>query len=237
MNAILAIWMTAISLFQVESQEIPQEAKKAIDKYKASAESAKKAYDAAVLRAREQVTKDLKTLIQSETAKGNIDVAFAVKSKLGEIQNEDTVQAPPRSESPVPSNNLALNKAVTASGSAKGDGVTPPSRPENAVDGNNGTSWATNHKDKEWVIVDLGKPETVSRVEIAWEAAYAAEYTIEASLNGKIWAEVARKADGQGGLDVLKFPPTKARWIRWNGIKRYKTEWPYNMWEFRVFGN
>jgi len=81
----------------------------------------------------------------------------------------------------------------------------------------------------------MGKKQTVGRVEIDWENAFARELAIEVSLDGQTWKEAKRVTDGSGGRQVITFDPIEGRWIRMHGIKR-GTQWAYSIWEMRVFG-
>ena len=64
---------------------MPAEAKKVIDKYDTSVEVARKAFDTAVAKARDQAIKDLKPIQSAETKKGNLDSALLVKAKIDEL--------------------------------------------------------------------------------------------------------------------------------------------------------
>src|SRR5690606_2720743 len=72
--------------------------------------------------------------------------------------------------------NLALGKPVTASG------VEPTTEyvPENAVDGDLDTRWASDYDDASWLTVDLGTSTHLGRAVLRWEAAYGAAYRLEA---------------------------------------------------------
>lgn len=104
-----------------------------------------------------------------------------------------------------------------------------------AVDGRDDTRWSSNGADGEWLAVDLGKSKTVSGVELAWEAAFAAEYVIEISDDGADWREVPSQQSGRGGLEQIRFAPVSARWIRMRAMKR-ATPFGVSLWEYRVTG-
>ncbi|HEY3321826.1 MAG TPA: discoidin domain-containing protein [Planctomycetota bacterium] len=127
---------------------------------------------------------------------------------------------------------LAVGKKATAASELTKDGQTYPAA--NAVDGRPDTRWSSEFSDPQWLMVDLGKAETISRVELLWEGAYGKVYAIEISNDGQKWDEVAKKTNGKGGLDSLSFKPREARYVRMNGTQR-GTEWGYSIWEFRVF--
>jgi hypothetical protein len=126
---------------------------------------------------------------------------------------------------------LAVGKAAKASSSIDRDGAT---KPEAAVDGNGATRWSSEFSDPQWLAVDLGKPQTISRVELLWEGAYGKEYAVQVSLDGENWKDVYKTDKGKGGTDTIKFAPTEARWVRMYGTKR-ATEFGYSLWEMRVF--
>lgn len=126
---------------------------------------------------------------------------------------------------------IAVGRPVKASSSIERDGAT---NPEAAVDGNPATRWSSEFSDPQWLAVDLGKPETVSRVELLWQGAYGRDYAIEVSPDGQNWKEVHKADKGKGGTDTIRFAPTEARWVRVHGTKR-GTQFGYSLWEMRVF--
>ena len=83
-------------------------------------------------------------------------------------------------------------------------------------------------------MVDLGAEKTVGRVLISWDRAAAEHYRIQLSGDGKTWTDAAVKTDGAGGVEELKFPPAKARYVRMLGEKR-KTRGGYSIFEFEVY--
>jgi hypothetical protein len=89
MKSLLIAMLVLIPLYAfAQDAKMPAEAKKVIDKYEASVEVARKAFDAAVAKARDQALKDLKPIQVSETKKGNLDGAMLVKGKVDELTAE-----------------------------------------------------------------------------------------------------------------------------------------------------
>jgi hypothetical protein len=127
---------------------------------------------------------------------------------------------------------LAVGRPVTASSSVTVDNVTYPA--EHAVDGDLATRWSSEFSDPQWIAVDLGREETISRVRLIWEAAYGKTYTIDVSQDGKTWKEVHKVEQGDGHTDEIKFAPTPARFVRLSGAER-GTRFGYSLWEFQVF--
>ncbi|WP_235775546.1 MULTISPECIES: discoidin domain-containing protein [Paenibacillus] len=125
--------------------------------------------------------------------------------------------------------NLALGKSVTSS-------ANPLQPAAGAVDGDKGTRWESAFSDPQWIQVDLGSVQTVSRVVLNWEGAYAKSYTVQASANGTDWSTVYSTTTGDGGIDDLALSPVSARYIKVNGTER-GTQYGYSLWELEVYGS
>lgn len=128
---------------------------------------------------------------------------------------------------PIP-NNLALNKPATASSTQAG---LPPSM---AVDGNTSTRWGSDSSDPQWITVDLGSVQTVSRVVLNWEAAYAKNYQIQTSNDASNWTTLYTTTTGDGGTDDLIGLNGSGRYVRMYGTAR-GTLYGYSLWEFSVY--
>ncbi|WP_430781640.1 glycosyl hydrolase [Actinoplanes sp. G11-F43] len=138
--------------------------------------------------------------------------------------------------SPTPSNPgcttgplLSQGKTATASSSENADYPAG-----NAVDGNTATRWSSAFADPQWLQVDLGATQNLSRAELVWEDAYATAYTVQTSTNGTTWATAATVTNGDGGTDTVTLSGN-ARYVRINGTAR-ATPYGYSLFEFRVFG-
>ncbi|MFF5082416.1 discoidin domain-containing protein [Actinoplanes sp. NPDC000266] len=104
-----------------------------------------------------------------------------------------------------------------------------------AVDGNAGTRWSSTFADPQWLQVDLGSTQTISRVVLNWEAAYASSFTIQTSPNGTSWTTISPATAGKAGEQTLNVSGS-GRYVRMNGTTR-ATPYGYSLWEFQVFGN
>ncbi len=127
---------------------------------------------------------------------------------------------------------ISQGKPVKASSVVTVGGESYPAA--NAVDGNPATRWSSEFSDPQWIAIDLGEPQRIARVELAWEGAYGKAYCIEVSAEGQTWTEVFKTDSGKGGLDTIRFKPTEARWVRVRGSER-GTPYGYSLWEFCVF--
>ncbi|WLQ32369.1 discoidin domain-containing protein [Streptomyces castrisilvae] len=147
-------------------------------------------------------------------------VAGLVVSLLAFVPSTDASAAPSL---------LSQGKTVTAS-SQEGAG-TPATA---AVDGDNGTRWASAFSDPQWLKVDLGTSASVSQIALKWEAAYATSYRIEFSTDDNTWSTAYSTTTGPGGDETLNVSGT-ARYVRLTGTTR-ATQYGYSLWEFQVFG-
>lgn len=128
--------------------------------------------------------------------------------------------------------NLAEGRPVKASSVLSLDGQTY--RAEFAVDGKPNTRWSSEFRDPQWLAVDLGTAQRISRVELEWEAAFGKAFSIEVSLDGENWKTVHATTRGTGKTETIRFAPTQARWVRFHGTQR-GTPYGYSLWELRVF--
>ena len=87
---------------------------------------------------------------------------------------------------------------------------------EFAVDADRHTRWASGgFKAKpEWLRVDLGRSASISSLSIHWEAAYAAEYDIEVSDDGRAWRSVHQQRAGKGGREAIEKLDARGRYLR-----------------------
>ena len=126
---------------------------------------------------------------------------------------------------------LAAGRPATAS-SYQWDLLTDYRAPR-AVDGRGDTRWASRWSDDQWWQVDLGSARQVGRVVLDWESAYARAYRVDVSLDGTTWRTVSAPTGADGGLDVLAFTPTSARYVRVVGLQR-ATSYGYSLWQVGV---
>ncbi|WP_424215317.1 discoidin domain-containing protein [Streptomyces sp. BI20] len=131
--------------------------------------------------------------------------------------------------------NLATGAAASASTSQWWNPFVDYS-PGRAVDGDQGSRWASEWNDDQWFRIDLGSAQRVAKVTLDWERAHARAYRVETSTNGETWRTVANVTDGDGGLDTLRFDGVSARYLRVQGVQR-ATGWGYSLHEVGVYGS
>ena len=114
---------------------------------------------------------------------------------------------------------IAVGKPVTTNG-----GTETGHTPELAVDGNaddkDDSGWFAGPPTPRWLQVDLEKPELLDHIQVFpyWDGGRSYQYTVEASLDGKTWTQIAdahqntKPATPAG--DKCTFPPLEARYVR-----------------------
>ncbi len=132
---------------------------------------------------------------------------------------------------PVPQGpNLALGKQTTSSGDESA--AYPPNQ---AADGDLTTRWSSEFSDQAWIQLDLGSVQAIGQVDLRWERAFGAAYTIQVSADGQNWITAFTQTNGQGGSENLVFPAVNGRYVRMAGVKR-SSQYGYSLWEFEVYG-
>jgi beta-glucanase (GH16 family) len=106
--------------------------------------------------------------------------------------------------------------------------------PSEAVDGNNGTRWASAFSAAQWFQVDLGSTTAVTRIAINWEAAYAKAFTVQFSTDGTNYSPAYTTTTGTGGQQSIAVSGN-ARYVRINLTTRALDIYGYSFWEFQVF--
>ncbi len=110
---------------------------------------------------------------------------------------------------PEPANgNLALNKNVSASRSSSGYEASK------AVDGSTSSRWWSREKEDQWLQVDLGGSQSVSKIVIKWHSYYANEYQVRVSSDGRNWTRVREQDEGRGGTETVTFSSRSARYVQ-----------------------
>lgn len=124
--------------------------------------------------------------------------------------------------------NKALNKPTVAS-SDEGAGLAASL----ATDGNSATRWASQWSDAQWIYVDLGASQAISKVVLKWEAAFGKGYQIQVSEDKLNWTTISTVTNGDGDVDEVAAAGT-GRYVRINGTAR-GTGYGYSLWNFEVY--
>jgi chitosanase len=107
---------------------------------------------------------------------------------------------------------------------------------DKAVDGRTDTRWASAEgSGTQWLRIDLGARQSLDRIRLVWERAYAKAYRIQTSTDGAGWTDVYATASGNGGTDDLKRLTGNGRFLRVLATVR-GTSYGYSLREVQAYG-
>ena len=105
-----------------------------------------------------------------------------------------------------------------------------------AADVDNKTRWASvTGPGTQWLRIDLGATQSVNRVKLNWERAYASGYRIQTSADAASWTDLYATGNGDGGIDDLKGLDGGGRYLRVLALQR-GTTYGYSLREVQVYG-
>lgn len=81
-------------------------------------------------------------------------------------------------------------------------------------DGSLDTFWRAARPGRASVEIDLGRVAVVGGFSMEWGDAFATEYGVHTSRDGRTWKEVFRREDGSGGWEQADFGQQMARYVR-----------------------
>jgi hypothetical protein len=120
-----------------------------------------------------------------------------------------------------------------------------PHAAERAVDGELDTGWwagvpKTRRGEPvvvgpQWLQVDLGEEKTLGGASVHWWRARATHYTLQVSGDGRNWRDVVRVEGGQGPMDIHRFDPVRARYVRLHCTKHAVNWQTYCVFDFAVY--
>jgi hypothetical protein len=180
-----------------------------------------------------------RTLEISRTALGSSFVVLASSLTMGcGLEASDTS---PGSDDALGSVSEALCTVTQLGGLvASASSVENASFPASAaVDGNAATRWSSAFADPQWLRVDLGQPRYVDNVVLSWEAASAADYVLQLSLDGATWTTVKTVTNAGAGSrtdSLTNLSAHQARYVRVSGTRR-TTPYGYSLYELKVNGD
>lgn len=103
-----------------------------------------------------------------------------------------------------------------------------------AIDGNRNTRWGSRFTDDEFLVLDFGKTEVITRVRIDWENAHASQYLLQVSDDGSTWSTIKTVSDSSGGVEDLTGLNGTGRYLRMKGVKR-AGQYGYSILEIQAF--
>ena len=129
-------------------------------------------------------------------------------------------------------------KSATVSSFDETPGWAPPREPKALIDGELKTRWASSSTDAKAALdIDLGSEATLDSVVINWERAFAKDFNLLVSTDGRDFKIATSAKDGKGGRQTVKFHgPVKARYLRLETVAKINPEWGISVWEVEVYG-
>ncbi|MFE9428820.1 alpha-L-fucosidase [Kitasatospora sp. NPDC006697] len=106
----------------------------------------------------------------------------------------------------------------------------------NAFDGNPATRWSSQFSDPQWLQVDLGSSQWISRVILNWEFSHATAYQIQISNDAANWTTLYSTTSGNGGVENISGLGGSGRYVRMLGTAR-ATQWSYSLYSMQVFSS
>jgi len=130
-----------------------------------------------------------------------------------------------------PLKHAAVGANIKASSTHTGEIGEGPAK--NLIDGDLATRWSSQYSEPQQITIDLGKPRTLKRLRLHWEAAAATKYSVSVSPDGKDWVAVEeRTAKGIGPRkDEIKVKDLSVQSIRLDLQNRVNTNWGFSLYE------
>ncbi|MFI5659241.1 beta-N-acetylglucosaminidase domain-containing protein [Streptomyces sp. NPDC051684] len=164
----------------------------------------------------------VKVTVPAGTPAGTYEIAL----RFGDETRTFAVRAYPRTAGP------DLARSGKASSSAD---ETPDFPAKDANDGKADTRWSSVVKDGEWWQVELAEPTRLGLVTLHWQDAYAKQYRVQTSPDGRTWRTAATVRDGQGGHESVRMDAKDVRFVRVVGDKR-ATQYGFSLWSVGAYG-
>lgn len=168
--------------------------------------------------------------LKAEATVYNMDGQEVTNFKMKETVNVQANDAALAFTMNFKTDNLAYSTKAVASSVHKDGGETAT-----VTDGSDGTRWASNYTDDEWIYVDLGESKPINEIVLNWESANAKSYKLQVSDDQITWKEIYLTENSKGGVEDIKIDPITARYVKMLGIKK-SSQWGYSLYEFEVYG-
>ncbi|WPO73705.1 beta-N-acetylglucosaminidase domain-containing protein [Streptomyces sp. KN37] len=163
--------------------------------------------------------------VEISVAAGTRAGTYEIPVSFGDETRTVSVRAYPRTAGP----DLARGAKASSSGDETRD--FPASA---ANDGDPSTRWSSPAEDGAWWQVELAEPVRLGQVVLRWQDAYAAEYRVQTSADGRTWRTAATVRDGRGGREAIRMDARGTRYLRVQGDKR-ATRFGYSLWSVEAY--
>ena len=170
------------------------------------------------------------TDVKAEASVYNMDGQEVTSFRMKETLNVPANDAALAFTMNFKTDNLAFNAKAVASSVHKDGGES-----STVTDGSDGTRWASNYTDDEWIYVDLGESKPINEIVLNWESANAKSYKLQVSDDLITWKDIYVNQDSKGGVEDIKIDPITTRYVKMLGVKK-SSQWGYSLYEFEVYG-
>ena len=164
-------------------------------------------------------------------------ISLYTASAIAEATRIQLVADIPIAETPIITTLTATPIASTSNPNPEMSGTGGPTF---ATDGNTATRWESLHNiDPSWLKLDFGATYALDEVVIHWEAANAANYTVQGSLDNQSWVTIAEQTGGTFGdrTDTVALSGVY-QYLRVHGTQRsLGNAWGYSIWEITTTGS
>ena len=103
-----------------------------------------------------------------------------------------------------------------------------------AIDRNDGTRWGSGFTDNEYLTLDFGASQLITRVRISWENAHASAYLLQVSDDLSNWTTIRSVDNSGGGVEDLTGLSGQGRYLRMQGVRR-AGQYGYSIFEIQAF--
>ena len=103
-----------------------------------------------------------------------------------------------------------------------------------AIDRNDGTRWGSGFNDNEYLTLDFGASQLITRVRISWENAHASAYLLQVSNDNSNWTTIRSVENSGGGVEDITGLSGQGRYLRMQGVKR-AGQYGYSIFEIQAF--
>ena len=103
-----------------------------------------------------------------------------------------------------------------------------------AIDRNDGTRWGSGFTDNEYLTLDFGASQLITRVRISWENAHASAYLLQVSDDLSNWTTIRSVENSGGGVEDLTGLSGQGRYLRMQGVRR-AGQYGYSIFEIQAF--
>ena len=103
-----------------------------------------------------------------------------------------------------------------------------------AIDRNDGTRWGSGFTDNEYLTLDFGASQLITRVRISWENAHASAYLLQVSDDLSNWTTIRSVENSGGGVEDITGLSGQGRYLRMQGVKR-SGQYGYSIFEIQAF--